>query len=469
MLSPPINQPNLSTQIARTIGILIAKDQKLYSNDHTVRKCALGALSSQVDVTLRALGGSVGLTHFQKALSVVPQLLTRLSEDPKVGRRWSIPLAQQLATKITIWLDTCKAVDSVSTGSTISAPNFETFKANLMETATSITQNPEDKVKSIAAFNRLFDPLIRSCDPSLIVESWKHEDVNTDGVSFDSLTALGKSALRDLYRTKQLILGTVEAIKDLRKKFPSEQLRVADLGCGPIGLLALVAVAADDNLVVEAVELSPSSALIFQNLVDKLNLGSRIKVIQGDARSVKFDEPLHLIISETLAPALLDENFVSIARANSEELKEGGIFIPQQVTLEAIATSKSEMAQLPRLSFSPLLDFDETYPNWTLVPDSRKAKFIFNPQTTDDSDCSFTFELSDLPSSPCICIRTNVQVYGEHQLDTGESMITYSRLMPLPEELIIKASRNDKSRIKISYPSGYPLKDIGGHVKFRFY
>ena len=103
---------------------------------------------------------------------------------------------------------------------------------------------------------------------------------------------------------------------------------MADLGCGP-GLLALLAWRAGAAKVY-AIERDPEVAWLARRLVDSNGAQEVVEVVEGDARRVSLDQPVDLIVSETLGNFGIDEGTCeTMAGFAQHHLKAGGRLIPE--------------------------------------------------------------------------------------------------------------------------------------------
>lgn len=105
---------------------------------------------------------------------------------------------------------------------------------------------------------------------------------------------------------------------------------VVDLGAGT-GILSMAACQAGAARVY-AVEHNPAVASIARRLIRDNGFEDRIVLLEGDGATVRIDEPIDVIVSETLGTFGTDEGIAEMMRAHAkEQLAPGGRVIPQHL------------------------------------------------------------------------------------------------------------------------------------------
>jgi hypothetical protein len=147
--------------------------------------------------------------------------------------------------------------------------------------------------------------------------------------------------LLEIERTRRFVKGIVQAVRDLREKFGSQPINILYAGTGPYSalVLPLTAIFSSAEISFFLLEINPLSMQAMKNLYKYFSLEEYVQAyILADA--VKYQIPehthIHLIISETMHQALKDEPQVSIMNNLLPQLADGGIFIPQHITVNLL-------------------------------------------------------------------------------------------------------------------------------------
>ncbi|WP_158826615.1 hypothetical protein [Mucilaginibacter lacusdianchii] len=154
-------------------------------------------------------------------------------------------------------------------------------------------------------------------------------------------SAQAAHCLLEVERTRRFVRGIVQAVHDLRKKFGNQRINILYAGTGPYSalVLPLTAIFSSKEIGFFLLEINSLSMQAVKNLYERFSLQEYVQAyIQADA--VKYQIPddinIHLIISETMHQALKDEPQVSIMNNLLPQLADGGIFIPQNITVNLL-------------------------------------------------------------------------------------------------------------------------------------
>lgn len=233
--------------------------------------------------------------------------------------------------------------------------------------------------------------------------------------------------LQDYHRTARFIKGVYLAIHELLLRFPNQKINILYAGCGPFAtiLLPILPLFKADQLQVTLIDIHPESVKFVKELFATLHLLSFVDCISvKDAISYRYPNPnLHMVISETMFHALLTEPQVAITRNLAPQLVDGGIFIPEEVTVEAVITSFSR---------EPFLSNTQVPIVSAVTERSLMAKlFSLNKnsaQSVSFSNHEYRSSQFKVPvfqnSSPDICLFTNVKIFKKLELGLSESLIT---------------------------------------------
>ncbi|SOD13370.1 class I SAM-dependent methyltransferase [Pedobacter xixiisoli] len=232
--------------------------------------------------------------------------------------------------------------------------------------------------------------------------------------------------LQDYYRTARFIKGTYLAIQELLLRFPNQKINILYAGCGPFAtiLLPILPLFKPNQLQVTLIDIHPESVKFVKELFTQLDLLSFVDCISvEDAISYRYpNSNLHMVISETMFHALLVEPQVAITRNLAPQLVNGGIFIPEEVTIEAIITSFSK---------EPFL-YNAAAPVVSAITERSLMAKLFslnkNSASVSFSNQEYRSPRLKVPvfqnSSPDICLFTHVKIFSKLELGPSESLIT---------------------------------------------
>ncbi|MCP4131711.1 MAG: hypothetical protein GY754_12095 [bacterium] len=142
--------------------------------------------------------------------------------------------------------------------------------------------------------------------------------------------------LRDILRTAKYLRGLKEAIDSSLERFQGSRVHIIYAGCGPYGtlVLPLLTLYKPEQLKLTMLEVHPRSLDSIRNVCDALGFNDFLGgIIQEDAALYRHpaDDPVHIVVQETMRHALQREPQVSISRNMAAQLVEGGTLIPEKV------------------------------------------------------------------------------------------------------------------------------------------
>jgi amino acid adenylation domain-containing protein len=136
---------------------------------------------------------------------------------------------------------------------------------------------------------------------------------------------------------------------------------VLDIGTGADAVLARLCIDGGAERVY-AIEINESAYHHARELVERLGLGGKIILIQGDSTRVELPEKVDVCLSELLGMIGSSEGVVSILNDSRRFLKPGGIMIPQRcVTRVAPICLPQELAGHPTLTELPRFYVEEVF------------------------------------------------------------------------------------------------------------
>lgn len=157
----------------------------------------------------------------------------------------------------------------------------------------------------------------------------------------------------DYKRTCSFIKGIYKAINDVLASNKGGKVHILYAGCGPYAplLIPILNLLRDDRLYITFIDINQSSVNELQTVVNTLSLNIFIESTKvADAITYQHPRKLDLIITETMFLALTREPQVAIAQNLMPQLKENGILIPEEISINL---GYSDTKKEPRLQCLP--------------------------------------------------------------------------------------------------------------------
>lgn len=146
---------------------------------------------------------------------------------------------------------------------------------------------------------------------------------------------------RDVLRVNRFLQGVDMAITSAIAQFHPEIVHLLYAGCGPYAILILPLLTryCPDQLQVTFLDCHKISLESVRRIINALGFNDFIRAyVLADATIYqhKADDPIHMVLSETMTAALAREMQVPITLNLAPQMIEGGILIPESIRVKVI-------------------------------------------------------------------------------------------------------------------------------------
>ena len=234
--------------------------------------------------------------------------------------------------------------------------------------------------------------------------------------------------LLDLRRTAVYLRGVHSAIKAAQQRFPGEIIHILYAGCGPFAplCLPLLPLLAGQALHFTLLDVHARAVESVQAILAALRLdGVKVDCLVCDATQYRHpdQQPLHVVVSETMQRALEKEPQVAILMNMASQLTSGGLMVPETIAVDAVLTDMAQElggnGRVPgpwsgRVPLGRILELDrERACAWAAagVPSHLPPARISLP--------------SCVAAQNSLVLSTTIRTFGVHQLREYESGLTH--------------------------------------------
>lgn len=284
-------------------------------------------------------------------------------------------------------------------------------------------------------------------------EKGSTEQVIRSGIAISTVEA--SHCITDYLRTTRFIKAVHAALLELMVRFPHQQLRILYAGCGPYATLVvpLLPFFPPSRLEFFFLDIHSCSLESARNLVIKLGFQQyNIHFIKTDATAYVNTDGFHLILTETMFQALTREPQVAITEQMQSQLIPGGIFLPEEIKLDAVCTYLSKEPYQKGDTGEFILPEEQALS----IPRRLTLGTLFSIRSgtnfhtlTRGTSAQIESEYYKIPEDkqnyPDVCIFTQLRIYGAICLHPSESLITN------PHCVASLMNMSDHSHFKLIY------------------
>lgn len=319
------------------------------------------------------------------------------------------------------------------------------YKEELKEITEILLKQEDDYGEIKKATDDLYDLFLNVSDLKEEDESCRKDYYLPKGKAIGTVWAA--RCIKEFLRTKRFIRGMFLGIKRAQEKFPNTKIHILYAGTGPFAtlIIPLTTVFTSQEIKCTLLEINPNSIENLRKVIKAFEIEEYINdIVKYDATEYEADKdkPIHMVVTETMQHALKKEPQVAITLNLVHQMEEGGILIPQNISIEAgLLDPKRDME---RMMGSEGAERDYCY-NLNKIFELNKEMALAN-----DKKAKFFEEVEvEIPDYiekryKSLSLFTNIQVFEKECL-------TYNQCSLNMREKVIDIDWNSNTAKKVSF------------------
>lgn len=238
--------------------------------------------------------------------------------------------------------------------------------------------------------------------------------------------------VRELLRTKRFVRGAYLGVKSALARFPDRPIHILYAGTGPFATLAmpLTTVFTPADVTFTFLEVNPESIGYLAKIVAAFQAEGYVRdVVRCDAATYRAGpgQSIQMVISETMQNALEKEPQVAITLNLAPQLAPGGIWIPQNIRIDAALLSPRRDRERIMGTGGVMDCYRVLETIFELNKDTRGGSR--DPDGTSTESCSFPEVTVEIPQDVApeysqLFLFTTIQVFEDEWLQPWECSLT---------------------------------------------
>jgi hypothetical protein len=253
--------------------------------------------------------------------------------------------------------------------------------------------------------------------------------------------------IREILRTKRFIRGFYSGIKAALAKFPDRPIHILYAGTGPFATLAmpLTTVFTSSEINFTFLEINPLSIRSLEKVAAAFQAEKYIsEIVSCDAGKYKTprNKPIHMIITETMQNALQKEPQVGITLNLAPQMEDGGILIPQNITIAAaLLDPKKNKARMTSMDW-PGQEYYRILGKIFELNKHTETPYAIDNTSANAGEYTFPEGAVAIPKGNLagythLLLFTTIQVFEAEYLTPWECSLT------LPQNIMVLEPNND--------------------------
>lgn len=333
---------------------------------------------------------------------------------------------------------------------------MENYKEELKRITEILLKQEDDYGEMKKAADELYDLFLNVSDLKEDDESCRKDYYLPKGKAIGTVWAA--MCIKEFLRTKRFIRGVFLGIKRAQEKFPNRQIHMLYAGTGPFATLVmpLTTVFTSKEIKFTLLEINQDSIENLKNIIKDFEVEEYVdNIVQCDATEYKADKdkPIHMVVTETMQRALKKEPQVAITLNLVPQMEEGGILIPQNISIEVgLLDYKRDMEKMMGVEGA---ERDYCYYLNKIFELNKNTAVVEKKEV--HSFPEFEVEIPNYIEKryKSLSLFTNIQVFEEEQL-------TYNQCSLNMRQKIIDIDWNNNTVKKISFQ--YVINENPGFI-----